>query len=104
MAYQTSNAFFVHGRDGANKYPVGPGYTAYLFDDEEGKFYIKSNGQPLREFEYTEITPPDNSNIDMSKFATKDDFAALMTEIHKLADSIQVNRPNYRKEKGNATQ
>lgn len=103
MVYPTSNVFFVHGREGALKYPVGPGYTAYLFDLDDQKFYIKTNGEPLRECEYTEIIPVEPQAPDLSNFATKDDLAALTAEIRKLSESIN-NRNNYRKEKANDRQ
>ena len=91
-----SNAFFIRGgRDSALNYPVAAGYEAFLVDEEEKKFYIKSNDPMgrvinLREFTYEEITPKQNmtsafpDGFDPSKYVTKDDFNVLLEEVRKL--------------------
>lgn len=87
-----SNAFFIHGgRETALNYPVAAGYEAFLVDEEIKMFFIKSNepngrGFNLREFTYEEITSKSDpvGNFDPSKYATKEDFNALLEEIKKL--------------------
>ena len=99
-----TNAFFVHGgKESVLRYPVMSGYNAYIFDEENKMFYIKSNdmnGQniSLREFKYEEVTPPEQQPIqDSSKYATKEDFNMLMAEIKKL----QNNKDEFREHRRN---
>lgn len=91
-----SNAFFIHGgRDGAMNYPVQAGYEAFLVDEENKMFFIKTNnpggqGFTLREFTYEEVTPKQNiavgtpDGFDPSKYATKEDLNVILEEIRKL--------------------
>lgn len=96
---RNTNAFFIHGgREGALNYPVMAGYDAFIVDEENKMFYIKTNdmnGQniSLREFKYEEVTPQEQQpQQDSSKYATKEDLAAIMAEIKKL----QNNRGEFR--------
>lgn len=91
-----SNAFFIHGgRDSAMNYPVAAGYDAFLVDEENKMFFIKSNDVTgrvinLREFKYEEITPKQNNaygvpdGFDPSKYATKEDLNMLLEEIRSM--------------------
>lgn len=96
---RNTNAFFIHGgRESALNYPVMAGYDAFIIDEENKMFYIKTNdmnGQnmSLREFKYEEVTPQEQQPMqDSSKYATKEDLAAIMAEIKKL----QNNRGEFR--------
>ena len=96
---RNTNAFFIQGgRESALKYPVMAGYEAFIVDEENKMFFIKTNdlnGQniSLREFKYEEVTPQEQQAIqDSSKYATKEDFNMLMAEIKKL----QNNRGGFR--------
>lgn len=103
-----SNAFFIRGgRDSAMSYPVAAGYEAFLVDEENKMFFIKSNdpsgrGFILREFTYEEITPKQNTafgtpdGLDLSKYATKEDLNAIIEEIRKLQGERDRGRNNYR--------
>lgn len=110
-----SNAFFIHGgREGAMNYPVQAGYEAFLVDEENKMFFIKSNDAygrvcNLREFKYEEVTPKPNvasgtpDGIDLSKYATKEDLNAILEEIKKLQvrdRGHQYNRNNRRSRNG----
>lgn len=96
---RNTNAFFIHGgRESALNYPVMAGYDAFIIDEENKMFYIKTNdmnGQnmSLREFKYEEVTPQEQQlQQDPSKYATKEDFNMLLAEIKKL----QNNRGEFR--------
>ncbi len=103
-----SNAFFIRGgRDSAMSYPVAAGYEAFLVDEENKMFFIKSNdpsgrGFVLREFTYEEITPKQNTafgtsdGLDLSKYATKEDLNTIIEEIRKLQGERDRGRNNYR--------
>lgn len=101
---RNTNAFFIHGgRESALKYPVMAGYDAFIIDEENQMFYIKTNdmnGQnmSLREFKYEEVTPQQQQpQQDSSKYATKEDFNMLLAEIKKL----QNNRGEFREHRRN---
>ena len=93
-----SNAFFIHGgRDAAANYPVQAGYEAFLIDEENKMFFIKTNnpagqGFNLREFKYEEVTPKPNvatatpNGFDPSIYATKEDLNVILEEIKKLQE------------------
>lgn len=96
-----SNAIPIRGgREGARTYPVAAGYAAFLLDEESKMFFLKindSSGIPrqLREFKYEEVTPADPTTFDPSKFATKEDFNVLLSEIKKL--SHKEDKHNHRR-------
>lgn len=101
---RNTNAFFINGgRESVLKYPVMAGYDAFIIDEENKMFYIKTNdinGQniSLREFKYEEVTPQEQQpQQDSSKYATKEDLAAIMAEIKKL----QNNRSEFREHRRN---
>lgn len=96
----TSNAIYVRGGlDGAKNYPVTPGYTAFLIDEESKTFFMKSmstNGVPtIREFEYKEKEIQNVSNEDPSKYVLKEDFYKLYNKIEKLERSLDKHN-NYK--------
>ena len=103
-----SNAFFIHGgRDSAMSYPVAAGYEAFLVDEDNKMFFIKSNdpsgrGFILREFTYEEVTPKQNvasgvpDGFDPSKYATKEDLNVILEEIRKLQEGKDRGHNNYR--------
>lgn len=107
MQGYASNAIFIRGgREGAKNYPVAAGYTAFLVDEENKKFFIKTNdtsGIPrqLREFDWEEVTPADLGSFDPSKFATKDDFNVLLEEIKKLQPQRENNYHNKQRRNNN---
>lgn len=98
-----SNAFFIHGgREAAMNYPVAAGYEAFLIDEENKMFFIKTNsptgqGFNLREFTYEEVTPKQNVSVGNQEYATKEDFNMLLEEIRKLQDKGHHTRRNVRR-------
>ena len=104
--FNTSNIIYIRGGiEAAKNYPVTPGYTALLLDEENKKFFIKKimlDGSPnLRTFNYEE----ENQSMpgdDSSKYATKEDFNLLMNEIKKLQSGKRSynKHNNYRRNYG----
>lgn len=80
---------FVHGRAGAEAYQLKPGVTMQvLWDDETDRFYVKgydNNGRPRvladNDFQsHIEPEPAQQSQLDLSAYATKDDIKQMITE------------------------
>ena len=95
-SYGSSNIIYIRGGlEGAKNYPVTPGYTAWLLDEENKQFFIKSigaNGVPnVREFNYSEKAPQASVG-DPSKYATKEDIDKIYQELRKL----RGNKNNYK--------
>ena len=99
-----------NGEAGANAYPVGPGTSLALFDQNEKRFFIKSvdiSGMPLplREFKYEEVirtkqeqTQPSNSYITKDQF---DEFEnAVLTKVDEMMQKYLNNKKNIGKDKG----
>lgn len=106
--FGTSNIIYIRGGlDGAKNYPVTPGYTAFLLDEENKKFFIKSigaNGVPnIREFDYEEKNTQmqASSGDDSSKYATKEDIEYLKKEIRKLHEKRNNYKHNNYRRNGN---
>ena len=103
--YGSSNIIYIRGGlDGAKNYPVTPGYTAWLIDEENRQFFIKSmgaNGVPnVREFDYSERNPQmPASSEDSSKYATKEDLDKIYQELRKLQENKRnsYKHNNYRR-------
>lgn len=102
-----SNVILIRGgREGARTYPVSAGYAAFLLDEENKMFFLKTNdssGIPrqLREFKYEEVTPADPATFDPSNFATKEDFNVLLNEIKKMNNEGRTRRyENSRRRNG----
>jgi hypothetical protein len=107
-SYNTSNIIYIRGGlEGAKNYPVTPGYTAWMIDEENKQFFIKTigaNGVPnVREFNYEEKNTQmqASSSEDSSKYATKEDFDKLYYKISKLEKSLDKRNTykhnNYRR-------
>ena len=88
MPPQADNRVFVTGRAGADAYQLPPGVNMQiLWDDSVDRFYVKGydeNGRPRviadNDFQThvePEVAAPD---LDMSRYATKDDINAMITE------------------------
>ena len=114
-SFNTSNIIYIRGGiEGAKNYPVTPGYTAWLLDEEnkkkreiKEKIFIKTigaNGVPnIREFNYEEVNTQmqASSSEDSSKYVLKDDFDKLYNKILKLEKSLDKRNTykhnNYRR-------
>lgn len=75
---------WVQGESGAKSYLVAPGASVLLMDSEGERFYLKSTDasgmpQPLRVFEYKEVTGKQPQASDMSdRYVTRDEYNDLM--------------------------
>ena len=85
---QADNRVFVTGRAGADAYQLPPGVNMQiLWDDDNDRFYVKGydeSGRPriLMDKDYFDHVEPETPvpDIDMSRYATKDDINAMITE------------------------
>lgn len=84
----------VHGSAGAGYYWVAPGGTAYLFDLDAPRFYIKRVDEvgrpyPLETCEYTRVVeePPVS---DTANFASKEDVQTLQNNINDINTALQL--------------
>ena len=85
---QADNRVFVTGRAGADAYQLPPGVNMQiLWDDDNDRFYVKGydeSGRPriLMDKDYFDHVEPETpaADIDMSRYATKDDINAMITE------------------------
>jgi len=94
---------WVQGINGAKAYPLSPNSRAFLFDSEKDTFYVKTTDnsgmpQPIREFEYVEITPETTESIakeiDTSNFATKDDLKEILSKLDEIKDFRNERKNN----------
>lgn len=100
--------FFVNlnggGRTAAVNYPIAAGYEVFLLDEDSKMFFIKRNNGieiTLREFKYDEVTPKVpaqniSSDVDLSKYATKEDLNMILAEIRKLQEGKDRGHNNFR--------
>jgi len=93
MPPQADGRIFVTGRAGADAYQLPPGINMQiLWDDDNDRFYVKGydeSGRPRviadNDFQphvEPEVVPQD---IDMSKYATREDINSMITEAIKEA-------------------
>jgi hypothetical protein len=100
--------FFVNlnggGRTAAINYPIAAGYEVFLLDEDSKMFFIKRNNGieiTFREFKYDEVTPKTPAqnvpaDMDLSKYATKEDLNVILEEIRKLQEGKDRGHNNYR--------
>ena len=82
----SNNIIWVQGIEGAKAWQLSPNNMVILLDSEiDGKMYIKVSDNigmcTLRIFNYTEETPTNHNEPDLSKFVTKDELTNLIKEI-----------------------
>lgn len=81
----TSNINYVQGEAGAKAYPVANGFTMFLMDAEEQKFYIKqcdSMGIPsMKIYKFEELIEPEPEKIE---YVTKADFVDFEEKVLNL--------------------
>jgi hypothetical protein len=90
-ANQNNGINWVQGLEGAKAYQLSPNSNIILLDSEQDRFYIKTSDNigmcSLRTFDFTEVTDvskklsPDNKEIDMSKYVTKEELNAALSKI-----------------------
>ena len=78
---QSGNLIWVQGENAAKAYPVAAGQSVHLMDSENSVFYIKSTDQsgmpqPLRIFEYKEITTGHSEPAVMAKNGNLEDYVS----------------------------
>jgi hypothetical protein len=90
MQQQNNGITWVQGIEGAKAYQLAPNSNVMLLDsDNDGVFYIKISDNVgmcnLRTFNYVETTnqpsQTQQSEIDMSKYVTKDELDELLKNI-----------------------
>lgn len=84
---QSPSIVWVQGESGAKAYPVAAGTSMMLMDSETSRFYIKTTDasgipQPLRIFEYNEITAAEAKPI--NDYVTRSEFE----ELKKMIDDL----------------
>lgn len=83
---QSNGLVWVQGESGAKSYLVAAGNTVLLMDSEAQRFYIKSADnsgmpQPLRIFEYKEISSGTTPQVDMGKYVTKEELDKIIADL-----------------------
>lgn len=96
---------WVQGEAGAKSWAVAPGKSVMLMDSESSTFYIKSSDNsgmpmPLRIFDYKERTEQivqspaiQHSEIDTSKFVTRDELDKRLDELLKQKEVTNDGKP-----------
>lgn len=83
---QSNGLIWIQGESAAKSYLVAPGNTVLLMDSEAQKFYIKSADasgmpQPLRVFEYKEVSGGTAPQVDMGKYVTREELEKALAEL-----------------------
>lgn len=83
----------VNGAPGAREVSVQPGGEVWIMDESRPVFYFKqanAMGQTVtKAFRFEEIGLDDSATgMDMSRFATKEDLAAIQQRLDKFANEI----------------
>lgn len=90
---QNVNWIYVSGVDGAKNQIVQPGQTAWMMDNNEPYFYVKSvdgvGSSTFRIFQFTEVQDvvpeqPANPQIDMSQYVQRGEFDELKAQLEQL--------------------
>lgn len=78
----------VQGKESALVYPVGIGQGVFLFDFDQGKFWLKQNttgyNPTLREFTFNEIEVPEIQNGSVSR----SEFDTLSQNVSELSNNV----------------
>lgn len=90
----STDILWVQGEAGAKSYLVGAGHAALLMDSEAERFYIKTSDasgvpQPLRTFEYKEITAGATASqvgtaMPQGDYVTRAEYEALTARVDAL--------------------
>lgn len=93
---QNVNWIYVSGVDGAKNQIVQPGQTAWMMDNNDSYFYVKSvddvGSSTFRIFQFAEvqeIVPEQTAQpqIDMSQYVQRGEFDALKTQLEEYAST-----------------
>lgn len=85
----------AHGSAGAGYFWVPPGGTAYIFDLDANKFYVKTVDEvgrpyPLETYEYEKIVEEPPRPIDSSSFVSKEEFSTLQQNVSDMTDTLAL--------------
>lgn len=98
---QNVNWIYVSGVDGAKNQIVQPGQTAWMMDNNEPYFYVKSvdgvGSSTFRIFQFAEVQDvvpeqPAQPQIDMSQYVQRGEFDALKAQLERLT-TAQKKQP-----------
>lgn len=103
---QNVNWIPVSGYQGAKDHIVQPNTTAWMMDNNEPVFYVKSADNlgttTFKAYRFEEISEPgqpmQTPQIDMSKYVQRDEFESLKEQIDKLTASVQKSSTRANKE------
>lgn len=93
---QNVNWIYVSGVDGAKNQIVQPGQTAWMMDNNEPYFYVKSvdgvGSSTFRIFQFSEVqeVAPEQATqpqIDMSQYVQRNEFDALKAQLEEYAST-----------------
>lgn len=93
---QNVNWIYVSGIDGAKNQIVQPGQTAWMMDNNEPYFYVKSvdgvGSSTFRIFQFSEVqeVSPEQSTqpqIDMSKYVQRGEFDELKAQLEEYTST-----------------
>lgn len=93
---QNVNWIYVSGVDGAKNQIVQPGQTAWMMDNNEPYFYVKSvdgvGSSAFRIFQFAEVQEvvPEQTaqpQIDMSQYVQRSEFDALKAQLEQLTNT-----------------
>lgn len=105
-AQQNVNWIPVSGYQGAKDHIVQPNTTAWMMDNNEPVFYVKSADNlgttTFKAYRFEEIAEPgqpmQTPQIDMSKYVQREEFDSLKEQIDKLTASTQKSSTRANKE------
>lgn len=104
---QNVNWIYVSGIDGAKNQIVQPGQTAWMMDNNDPYFYVKSvdgvGSSTFRIFQFTEVQdvssePQAQPQIDMSEYVQRSEFEQLKNRFDQLTN--QQRKPQNKQNKG----
>lgn len=104
---QNVNWVYVSGVDGAKNQIVQPGQTAWMMDNNDPYFYVKSvdgvGSSTFRIFQFTEVQDVSGEQqvqpqIDMSGYVQRDEFEQLKNRIEQFTN--QQRKPQNKPNKG----
>ena len=93
---QNVNWIYVSGIDGAKNQIVQPGQTAWMMDNNDPYFYVKSvdgvGSSTFRIFQFSEVTeitpePETQSQIDMSQYVRRAEFDDLKAQLEQFTNT-----------------
>lgn len=93
---QNVNWIYVSGVDGAKNQIVQPGQTAWMMDNNQPYFYVKSvdgvGSSTFRIFQFSEVqeVAPEQATqpqIDMSQYVQRGEFDALKAQLEEYAST-----------------